>query len=255
MLPAFVIAADENETTTSGGAASSVYGAFPSANPEQTRQVVLFSHANIDGLKLLIEKQPELANASIDWGFGDWECALGAASHMGRRDIAELLITNGARPTHFTFAMLGQLDVVRAYVEVNLGIQRIRGPHGITLLAHARQGGEESAGVVEYLESLGDANPSYTDEPLSEEQTESLLGTYSFGKGENDRFEVGTNRSGRLTIKRVTVKFGRALFHQGNLEFHPTGAEHSRIAFAGEGAMINRLTLKMAGKTIEAMRM
>ena len=255
VLPAFALAAGENDSPVSAeNNGQNIYGAFPSADPEQTRQVVLFSHANIDGLKLLLEKQPELANASIDWGFGDWECALGAASHMGRRDIAELLIANGARLTHFTFAMLGNLNVVRAYVEANPGIQRVRGPHGITLLAHARNGGDQASAVVEYLESLGDANPTYADESLSDEQRESLLGIYTFGENENDRFEVAVNPRAQLNIKRIPAPFGRALFHQGNFEFHPGGAVNTRIRFAEDGGTISRLTLKMAGQTIEAMR-
>ena len=40
-----------------------------------------------------------LACATLDWGFGDWETALGAASHVGRPEIAEYLIANGAEPT------------------------------------------------------------------------------------------------------------------------------------------------------------
>ena len=59
------------------------------------------SHNDIKRVRELVERQPALARASLDWGFGDWETAIDAASHVGRRDIAEFLIANGARPTIF----------------------------------------------------------------------------------------------------------------------------------------------------------
>ena len=44
--------------------------------------------------------------------------------------------------------MLGQLDVVKAFIDASPGVQRIHGPHGITLLAHARAGGEKAKPVL-----------------------------------------------------------------------------------------------------------
>ena len=109
-----------------------------SQDPKRVKETVAVSHGNLLRVRELVEASPALAKATWDWGFGDWETALGAASHTGRREIAELLIAHGARPDIFTFAMFGQLDVVKAYVEANPGIQRTLGPHGITLLSHAR---------------------------------------------------------------------------------------------------------------------
>ncbi len=54
--------------------------------------------------------------------------------------------------------MLGQLAVVRAWVETAPGIQKTPGPHAITLLAHARAGGPDAAPVVAYLQQVGDAD-------------------------------------------------------------------------------------------------
>jgi hypothetical protein len=39
----------------------------------------------------------------------------------------------------FSAAMLGQLEVVKAFVAAQPGAQHIRGPHSISLLAHARR--------------------------------------------------------------------------------------------------------------------
>ncbi len=105
-------------------------------------EIVSVSHFSYERVKGLLDQSSDLAKAGRDWGFGDWETALGAASHTGNRDIALLLIEHGARPDIFTFAMLGQTDVVRALIEAQPGVQRIPGPHGITLAAHARAGGE-----------------------------------------------------------------------------------------------------------------
>lgn len=50
---------------------------------------------------------------------------------------AEVLIEHGARPNLFTFAMMGDLRVVRALVDAHPGIRGLHGPHGLTLLHHA----------------------------------------------------------------------------------------------------------------------
>ena len=52
------------------------------------------------------------------------------------------------------------------------GVQRTRGPHGITLLAHAKAGGAQAAEVVSYLERLGDADPRYPNLPLSDAESD-----------------------------------------------------------------------------------
>jgi hypothetical protein len=92
------------------------YDAFPAQQPDIVREMVSVAHGNLKRVQELIEARPALVKAAIDWGFGDWEDALGAASHTGRRDIAEYLIANGARPTLFSATMLGQLDVVKAFL-------------------------------------------------------------------------------------------------------------------------------------------
>ena len=86
------------------------------------------AHRNIARLKQLVDRQPALAKAVWDWGFGDWESALGAASHVGNREIAEYLISKGARPSVFSAVMLGQLDVVKAFVWPNPASSGSRAP-------------------------------------------------------------------------------------------------------------------------------
>ena len=172
--------------------------------------------------------RPTLAKAAWDWGFGDWESALGAASHMGNRAIAEYLIANGARPSLFSATMLGQLEVVKAFVAVQPGIQRTPGPHSISLLAHAKAGGEASRPVYEFLQALGDADAPQ-EAVLSEADRARILGTYVFGQNPSDQVDV-TFEKGRLTWTRKGT-MGRWLFHLGDRVFYPSGAAAVRIRF------------------------
>ena len=113
---------------------------YPSIDDAIVNEVVGVSHFNLKRLKELVDKRPELARATWDWSFGDWETAIGAASHVGRRDIVEYLLSKGARPDIFTYAMLGEYAIVKAMIEARPGIQSIDGPHAISMLAHAKAG-------------------------------------------------------------------------------------------------------------------
>jgi len=203
--------------------------AFPAQDPALVNEMVAVSHGRTDRVRELLSEYPELAKANWDWGFGDWESALGAASHTGRREIALLLLEHGARPTLFSATMLGQLDVVRAYIEASPGLQRTPGPHGITLLSHARAGGEAAAAVAAYLEEVGDADIGPVSAPLSGGALAALLGTYRYGDGADDILRV-TERDGIPFIGRPD-RAARGLTHVGDLAFHPAGAPSVRITF------------------------
>lgn len=99
---------------------------------------VLVAHGYADAVRTALARDPTLANAAIDWGGGDWESALGAASHVGNREIAELLLGHGARLDVFAAAMLEMVDVVRAALEARPELRDATGPHGIPLRAHAK---------------------------------------------------------------------------------------------------------------------
>jgi hypothetical protein len=202
---------------------------FPTQPPELVREMVMVSHFDLKRVKELVSARPTLAKATWDWGFGDWESALGAASHMGNRPIAEYLLANGARPSLFSATMLGQLQVVKAFVAAQPGIQRTPGPHSISLLAHAKAGGEASRPVFEFLQSLGDADAP-PEAALSDADRARILGTYIFGSGPTERVDV-TFEKGRLTWTRKGT-MGRWLFHLGDRVFYPSGASAVRIHFA-----------------------
>ena len=124
----------------------------PALDPALVQEFVQKGHYDLDGVTQLLSDHPSLLNAANDWGGGDWETALGAAAHMGRRDIALLLLQKGARIDLFAAAMLGDLEIVRSMVERYPDLRNARGPHTIPLLAHARSGGEQAAAVVAFLE-------------------------------------------------------------------------------------------------------
>ena len=111
------------------------------------------AHGDLDVVRELLAKEPALVNAAWDWGAGDWETGLGAAAHMGRRDIALFLIEHGARLDPFGAAMLGEVEVVRTVLAAYPSMRNALGPHGIPLIEHARAGGDEARGVLELLES------------------------------------------------------------------------------------------------------
>lgn len=203
---------------------------FPSQPPELVREMVIVAHFDLKRVKELVEARPSLASAAWDWGFGDWETPIDAASHVGNRPIAEFLIANGARPTIYTAAMMGQLGIVKQWIEAAPGVQRNRGPHGITLLAHAKFGGAPASQVYDYLQSLGDADPRYVDLPVAEAEAARITGEYSFGAAPGDRLIVARTPKGALTIQHPGT-FERSLFHQGSLVFLPAGAEAVRIRF------------------------
>jgi len=117
-------------------------------------EFVRVAHSDLDRTRELLAQEPALVNASWDWGGGDWETGLGAAAHMGRKDIASYLLENGARLDLFAAAMLGNLEIVMAALKAYPDAINIPGPHGIPLIAHAQAGGEEAQTVFEYLESL-----------------------------------------------------------------------------------------------------
>jgi hypothetical protein len=126
----------------------------PALEPMLARDFVANAHGDLERVKTLLAEQPKLVNAAWDWGGGDWETGLGAAAHVGRRDIVVYLLEQGARLDIFAAAMLGKLEIVRATLEAFPDALHVPGPHGIPLIAHARAGGEPSADVLAYLESL-----------------------------------------------------------------------------------------------------
>lgn len=211
----------------------------PESHPLQDRalvdEIVGVSHFSIERVRALLAQAPDLAKAARDWGFGDWETALGAASHTGNREIALLLIEHGARPDIFTHAMLGNTDAVRAIIKAQPGIQRLQGPHGITLADHARAGGEPARQTLEYLLGVEGADDPPPNLPLSEEQRARYIGTYRYDDAPPEAtVEIGWND--RLQVLTITHpgRFFQRLNHLGAHGFSPAGAPGVRVVFTSD---------------------
>lgn len=126
----------------------------PQLNRTMVQDFVIYAHSDFEMVKKLLEREPMLINAYMDWGAGDWESGLGGASHMGRRDIVEFLLERGARIDIFTMAMLGQLDAVKALLTLQPKLIDARGPHGFNLHFHGQLAGKMAEKMVDYLQSV-----------------------------------------------------------------------------------------------------
>ena len=126
----------------------------PALELDLVQEFVAKAHGDLERVKEMLAQQPSLVNSTWDWGGCDFETALGAAAHMGSKDIANFLLENGARLDLFAAAMLGKLDIVKAALTAYPEAINIPGPHGISLLAHAQAGGDDAKSVLEFLESF-----------------------------------------------------------------------------------------------------
>lgn len=229
-----------------GGEAATLWPGYPRQDQKLVAEVVGASHANEARVKELVKAYPELVNAWWDWGFGDWESPLGAASHVGQRGIAEFLLANGARMDIFAAAMLGFTPVVKAFVTAQPGIHRTLGPHGIPLLAHARAGGKPAADTAAYLESLGDEGVGLKVTPLAEENRARYLGEFA-SKQPDLKLVCRLNMAGRLVVDVQTATSqsnGRLIHYLGDDAFFPAGVPSVRIRFALEREKAMAVTIR-----------
>ena len=126
----------------------------PALEASLVQEFVGVAHGNFGRVKELLQQEPGLLNATWDWGGGDFETALGAAAHMGSKEIANYLLEQGARLDIFAAAMLGKLKIVQAALQEYPDAKNVLGAHGIPLIAHAEAGGDGAKAVLEFLKSL-----------------------------------------------------------------------------------------------------
>lgn len=124
-------------------------------DPVLVKEFVGEAHKNLDRTKAIVEEHPRILYAAWDWGDGDFETALGAASHVGNRDIALYLLDKGARADIFALTMLGETALVKSILDRFPTLLNSLGPHGYTLLHHAKKGGEPAAELADYLSRQG----------------------------------------------------------------------------------------------------
>lgn len=113
------------------------------------------SHGRIDVVKELLEEHPTLLNAAHDWKFGDFETGLGAASHVGYKELVTYFLEKGAQANIFTATLFGKMNILKPMLDFSPALLHAKGPHGFTLLHHAEKGGDDALEVKAYLKSLG----------------------------------------------------------------------------------------------------
>lgn len=247
-LPAFAA----GRPTLPPEAPSSPWPGFPQQDPALVRDVVGAAHGREARVRELIDAHPALVNARWDWGFGDWESPLGAAAHTGQSAIARFLLERGAHADLFASAMLGRLDAVKALIAAEPGSQRRLGPHGITLLAHARAGGADAGAVTDYLVALGDADPPPPTQPIGPDRLAALAGRFAFGPGPEDRFSITFEKSQLQFVFRDYAP--RRLHHLGADAFYPAGVPSVRFAFQIVSGRAESVTLHDHGPALTARR-
>src|SRR5947209_20486402 len=103
------------------------------------REFVLAAHANLPRVQELYEQDPPLLNCKVP-EFD--ENALEAAGHMGRRDIADYVLEQGAPLTIYAASMLGQRDAVERFLAEDPELAKRPGVHGFSVMYHAALSGD-----------------------------------------------------------------------------------------------------------------
>lgn len=234
------------------GALQEVPPTYPRNDLERVQAVVGASHGNIESVRELVTEQPALARASWDWGFGDWETPLGAASHVGRKDIADFLIGHGARPTVFSEAMMGRVDTVRAFLSADSRLSTLLGPHGISLYRHARAGGADGQAVVDYLLETFGPDPVPFGTPGDEDVERSYGGRFTFDAVPGLHLTVGV-RNEWLMIGVGDQPSSRILPVADHV-FHPAGSPAVRFHFDMAEGRAAALTVRDGPHTLVGRR-
>jgi len=127
----------------------------PQLDKALVQEFVGKSHSDPDRVKELLAEHPTLLNAAHDWKYGDFETGLGAASHVGNKELVQYFLDQGAQANIFTAALFGRIDIIKPMLEFSPNILHAKGPHGFTLLHHADKGGDDAIEVKEHLLYLG----------------------------------------------------------------------------------------------------
>lgn len=259
-VPAIVYSKNIGPQSSGDGAADTVpHDRYPAIQLSVASEVVGVSHFDLKRLKELVDPRPELAKAEWDWGYGDWESAIGAASHVGRKDIVDYLIGKGAVPTIFTYAVLGHYETVKTMISSYPGIQKNFGPHGITLLQHAKTGVQtdgvdksKARQLIDYLQQFGDADGK---QYLTLEETDKAkyLGDYKYGEGKEDGFSIKLNMRKMISLGRLG-KNGGTLWRIGEHEFTYQGAPSVTVKFLVQNGKVVSLTVNEPGLVLTAAK-
>ena len=119
------------------------------------KEFVIAGHGDFPKVKSMMMDNPNLMYCKFDWGNGDYEAAIEGAGHVGNKEIANYLLDSGSRVTIYILTMLGKTELVKPILETYPSLISAKGPHGFTLLHHAKVGGEDSKELFAYLQEKG----------------------------------------------------------------------------------------------------
>jgi ankyrin repeat protein len=130
---------------------NSAHADYHLAMPDQSivEECVGAAHGDLDKVRELVERHPELVNARASWN----ETPIEAAAQLGRRDIIEYLLAKGAPVDFFTACVLGRRELVEAELAADPARAGARGVHDLPSLYFAAIGGQRE--VAELLLAAG----------------------------------------------------------------------------------------------------
>ncbi len=141
---------------------------------------------------------------------------------------------------------------VRSMLAAMPSLASVRGPHGLTLMHHARAGGEIAQGVVDLLAGVPESDVPYATVPNTD--TAAYIGSYRFGPGADEVAEVSLEGKDAALLIRRKGGFARSLFHLGEHRFHSVGAPDTSVVFIVESGRGTRLSINTPAPLIEAAR-
>jgi hypothetical protein len=119
------------------------------------KDFVIAGHGNFPKVQSMLAENPNLIYTKFDWGNGDYEAAIEGAGHVGNKEIANYLLDAGSRVTIYVLTMLGKTELVRPILETYPSLITAKGPHGFTLLHHAKVGGRDAEELYAWLQQKG----------------------------------------------------------------------------------------------------
>lgn len=122
---------------------------------QMVKDFVIAGHGNLLKVKSMMQENPNLIFCKYDWGNGDFEAAIEGAGHVGNKEIANYLLEEGSRVTIYILTMLGKTELVKPILETYPSLIKAKGPHGFTLLHHAKVGGKDAEELYSYLQQKG----------------------------------------------------------------------------------------------------
>ena len=125
----------------------------PLITAEEIFEFVAAAHKDLEEVKRIYEERPLILNCTNQIRRGDFETAMGGAAHMGRKDIADFLLSKGARMDLFSYTFMGYKDFVKQQIEAFPSLLHSPGPHGFTLLHHAKVGDHQD--LMDWIQEKG----------------------------------------------------------------------------------------------------